>query len=175
MSAQDAFAVKLNSSGIPQWYTFMAGEGELGTGIAVDATDHVYVTGWSDGTWGTPVNERTGEGNFEGFAVKLDSSGNREWHTFFGGTGQDEPWDIAVDTSGNLYVSGHSKTNWGTPINPHAGGDWDAFAAKLDSSGVRQWHTFGAGSIGWAIAAAGGQNVYVTGVGGVAHPAMLRH
>jgi hypothetical protein len=115
--------------------------------------------------WGTPVNEHTGNGPEDGFAVKLDSSGEQEWHTFFGGAGQDEANAIAVDTSGNVYVSGHGTANWGTPINPHAGGDWDAFAVKLDSGGVRQWHTFMGESMGWDIAVDGGQNVYITGVG----------
>ena len=52
----------------------------------------------------------------------------------------------------------------GTPVNPPAG-PGGAFAAKLDSSGVRQWHTFipWAG-FGWGVAT--GRHVYVAGVGG---------
>jgi hypothetical protein len=163
---QNVFIVKLNSSGTVQWYTFLGEDGgELGTGIAVDASGHVYVSGWGDRTWGTPVIEHTGDGSQDGFAVKLDSGGNPEWHTFFGGAGQDEANAIAVDTSGNLFISGHSTASWGTPINPHSGGEWNAFVVKLDSSGVRQWHTF-MKDLGWDIAVDGGQNVYVTGVGG---------
>ncbi|MFZ2054567.1 MAG: FG-GAP-like repeat-containing protein [Candidatus Aminicenantales bacterium] len=166
---QNVFVVKLNSSGTVQWYTFIGADGgELGTGIGVDASGHVYVSGWGDRTWGTPVNDHTGDGSQDGFVAKLDSSGNPEWHTFFGGAGQDEANAIAVDTSGNLFISGHSTASWGTPINPHSGGEWDAFVVKLDSSGVRQWHTFMEG-LGWDIAVDGGQNVYVTGVGG-GHP-----
>ena len=174
---QNAWVVKLNSSGTPAWYTFLGGAGEEhGTGIAVDESGHVYVSGRSSGTWGTPVNEHTGDGAEDGFAARLDSSGNRQWHTFFGGEDVDETTDVAVDASGGVYVSGHSKANWGTPVTPHAGGDWDAFAVKLDGSGVRQWHTFigsESGDLGWAIAVDGSRNTYVTGVWGgppLSHP-----
>jgi hypothetical protein len=166
VSSQDAFAAKLNSSGIPQWSTFIAGDGaELGTGIAVDATGHVYVSGRSDGTWGTPINGHAGD--MDAFVAKLDSSGFRQWNTFMGSSASDGAWGIAVDGSGNVYVVGWSDANWGAPVNPHGGGGDEAFAAKLDSSGVPQWHTFtGAGSYGWDIAVDGGQNVYLTGGAG---------
>jgi hypothetical protein len=39
---------------------------------------------------------------------------------------------IAVDTSGNIYLTGMSKATWGTPVNPHPGGDgWSILVAKL--------------------------------------------
>ncbi len=162
----DAFVVKLNSSGNPQWHTFIGGQNnELGTGIAVDTTGHVYVSGRAAGTWGTPVNEHNGNGFEDGFAAKLDSSGNPEWHTFFGGAGTDEAYAIAVDASSNVHISGHSTTGWGVPIAAHSEGGWDGFVVKLDSSGIRQWLTFLGVSMGWDLAVAGGQNVYVTGVG----------
>ena len=46
-----------------------------------------------------------------------------------------------MDDSGNIYVVGRTESTWGTPIEPYSGGQ-DAFLAKLNSSGVRQWHTF---------------------------------
>lgn len=162
---QNVFVVKLNSIGTVQWYTFIGEDGEEGgTGIAVDASEHVYVSGRSSANWGMPVNEHTGNEYEDGFVMKLDSTGGQEWHTFFGGAGQDEACAIVVDASGNIFISGHSAANWGTPINPHSGGDWNAFVVKLDSSGVRRWHTFMGESMGWDIAVDGGQNVYLTGV-----------
>ena len=63
------------------------------------------------------------------------------WNTFLGSSSIDEGYSVATDNSGNLYVTGISDAGWGSPINPHPGGE-DAFVAKLDSSGVLQWHTF---------------------------------
>jgi hypothetical protein len=63
-------------------------------------------------------------------------------------------------------VTGESSTTWGSPVNNYAGGGSDAFAAKLDSSGTRLWHTFmGSGTVdfGRAIAVDAAGNVYVLG------------
>jgi uncharacterized repeat protein (TIGR02543 family) len=162
----DAFAVKLNSSGVRQWHTFLGGTGyDYGWAIAVDGSGNVYVSGRSDATWGTPVNA-FGGGTSDAFAAKLDSSGVRQWHTFLGGMGYDEGKAIAVDGSGNIYVSGHSDATWGTPVNAFGGGTQDGFAAKLNSSGIRQWHTFLGGmgnDQGYGIAVDGSGNVYVGG------------
>ena len=52
------------------------------------------------------------------------------WSTFMGGGGSDGGKGIAVDGSGNVYVTGYSSATWGAPIVGHSGND-DAFAAKL--------------------------------------------
>ena len=168
------FVAKFDSSGAEVWHAFFGGAAgtHLCTGVAVDASGHVYVSGRSSTNWGTPVNGHAGDGYEDGFVAKLDSSGIRQWHTFFGGEGTDMAWEIAVDTSGNTYATGNSAANWGTPINPHDGGFSDTFVVRLDSSGVRQWHTFIGAVYGWDIAVDGSQNVYVTGVSG-AHPGFV--
>ena len=74
-----------------------------------------------------------------GLPVQIDPT--LTWNTFLGGSGNDLGYGIAVDSSGNVYVAGTSNTSWGSPLQAFGGGV-DAFAAKLDSSGARQWHTF---------------------------------
>jgi hypothetical protein len=143
--ATDTFAVKLNSSGALVWNTFLGGSGtDWGYGIAADGNGNVYVAGWSDATWGSPVHTYTGD--YDAFAVKLNSSGALVWNTFLGGSGSDTAHDIAVDASGNAFVSGSSDAAWGSPVRAYTG-DFDAFAAKLDSSGALAWHTFLGGSL----------------------------
>ncbi len=163
----DVFAAKLNSSGVRLWNTFMGSTGtENGRAIAVDSLGNVYVAGNSPVTWGIPVNAFN-VGTIDAFAAKLDSSGVRLWNTFMGGGGTDQSFGIAVDGLGNVYVAGSSPVTWGTPVNSFGGGTNDAFAARLDSSGVRLWNTFLGGSgndNGNAIAVdAGGGSVYVAG------------
>ncbi len=41
----------------------------------------------------------------------------------------------------SIYIAGSSEASWGTPVHPFQG-DRDAFVAKLNSNGVRQWNTF---------------------------------
>jgi len=161
-----AFVAKLNSSGVEVWHAFLGSpEGEFDGcgGLGVDVSGNVYVVGRSSQSWGTPINGHSGDEDV--YVAKLNSNGFRQWNTFMGSSDTDGGWGIALDGSGNAYVSGSSKATWGMPVNPHGGGDSDAFAAKLDSNGVRQWHTFmGAVSLGWGIAVDAGQNVYLTGV-----------
>ena len=141
-AGNDAFAAKLSSSGVLQWYTFLGGNAfDYGRGIAIDGSSNVYVTGVSEDTWGDdPV--RAHAGGWDAFAAKLNISGELMWHTFLGSSGSDWGRGIAVDSSGNVYSIGDSDATWGDdPVRAHAGGK-DAFAAKLNSSGVLQWHTF---------------------------------
>jgi len=160
----DAFAAKLDTNGNLLWNTFMgSGSWDYGNGIAVDTGGNAYVTGYSQATWGTPVNAHTGSDN--AFAAKLDTNGNLLWNTFMGSGVGDFGNDIAVDAGGNVYVTGYSSATWGTPINMYAGGD-EVFATKLNTNGNLLWNTFmGSGSLeyGNGIAVDSNGNVYVAG------------
>ncbi len=97
------FAVGAYRSDLPlvidptlEWNTFLGGSGyDFGRAIAVDASGNVYVGGYSNVTWGSPVRAYTA--SFDAFAAKLDSSGNLVWNTFLGGSGSDVGEGIAVD------------------------------------------------------------------------------
>ncbi len=141
---QDCFVAKLNSSGVLQWNTFMGAAGDdHGKGIALDAAGNIYIGGYSNATWGTPVNPYAGED--ECFIAKLSSSGVLQWNTFLGSPGFDQPYDLAADPVGNAYICGWSSQTWGTPVNAPTGGP-DAFVAKVGSNGVRLWNTFMGGN-----------------------------
>jgi hypothetical protein len=163
----DAFVAKLSSSGALTWNTFLGGSGsDSGVGIAVDGSGNVYVAGYSYAAWGSPVRAYT-NGN-DAFAAKLDSAGSLTWNSFVGGSGEDIGYGIAMDGSGNVYVTGYSTATWGSPVRAYSSGH-DAFAAKLSSSGALTWNTFLGGSAwdeGYGIAVDGGGNIYVTGRSG---------
>ena len=160
----DMVVVKLNSSGAYQWHTFYgSGSYDWSYGIAVDTNGNVYVTGYSYATWGSPINPHSGDWDI--VVVKLDSSGAYQWHTFHGSSDSDCGYGIAVDTNGNVYVTGYSSATWGSPLNSHSG-NWDIVVVKLNSSGAYQWHTFHGSSNadgGYSIAVDTDGNVYVTG------------
>ena len=163
----DAFVAKLNNNGSLQWNTFLGGSNnDYGHGIAVDAGGNVYVTGDSDGSWGSPVRAHS-ESQFDkdAFVAKLNNNGSLQWNTFLGGSNNDYGHGIAVDAGGNVYVTGYSKDSWGSPVRAHSGSA-DAFVAKLNNNGSLQWNTFLGGSnndFGHDIAADAGGNAYVTG------------
>jgi hypothetical protein len=158
------FAAKLDPTGAVIWNTFLGGGFSIGRSVALDAMDNVYLTGHSGGTWGSPIRAFIG-GPYDAFAAKLDLNGSLIWNTFLGGGGADYGNSVAADPTGNVIVGGNSETDWGSPLQPYAGGI-AAFIAKLNSDGTLTWNTFlggGGNDSVEALALDGGGNIYVTG------------
>jgi hypothetical protein len=145
------------------WNTFLGGSGtDQSYGLALDGIGNVYVAGYSTSTWGSPV-AAYGGGGVDAFAAKLDSNGNLVWNTFLGGTGNDEAFKVALDGTGNAYLTGYSDAGWGSPVRAYSG-YYDVFVAKLDINGNLIWNTFlGSGGFGFDI----GRSVAVDGIGSV--------
>jgi hypothetical protein len=173
------FVLKLNSAGAYQWHTFYGGSANnsTATSIALDSNGNAHVAGYCTGTWFGASGEsplrayRTGGADV--CVIKLTSSGEYAWHTFYGSDINDWAYGIAVDGSSNVYVTGFGLAAWTgtptiTPINAFNGVNYDMFVLKLNSSGAHQWHTFHGSSnndYGYAIAVDNSSNVYVTGSG----------
>lgn len=160
--SSDIVVAKLSSSGELQWHTFLGGKGnDLGAGIALDASGSVFVTGYSDSTWGTPLNPFSGGNDI--VLAKLGSSGELQWHTFVGDEGDDRGAAVALDGNGNVYVTG------GEPFSSAWGGRGRMVVAKLNSSGTLQWSKILSGEYwcdhpyGESIAVNQKGKVYVTG------------
>jgi len=157
------------------WHTFygssITGDQEA-NGIAVDGSGNIYVAGLGNESWGSPVNPFAGGVDIA--VAKLSGAGVLQWNTFLGSiTGIDIGYGIAVDGSGNVYVTGYSTAAWDygtgtfkrTPVNDYAGG-YDIVVAKLDTTGAYQWHTFLGSTVddvANGIAVDGSGNVYVAG------------
>ena len=160
----DAFAAKLNSKGKLLWNTFMGGSDlDIGNNVTLDGNGNIYIVGDSYSTWGSPVKEFGGW--CAAFAVKLDPNGVKQWNTFLSSTDLVYGIDLAVDNSGNVYITGESEFEWGKPLNPFAG-EGDVYVAKLNSNGVLKWNTFlGGVDVDWGggIALDKNGNIYITG------------
>lgn len=142
----DAFVAWLDSSGQLLIAKTLGGSGfDAGRGIAVDPSGNVYVTGETNST-NFPVlgafKSTYGGGNADVFVAEFDSSGTLLFSTYLGGSGTDTAsiggTPIAVDTAGNIYVTG-STTSTDFPgvnassIQPTNAGGGDAFIAKLSA------------------------------------------
>ena len=143
--ANDAFITKLSSAGDALTYsTFLGGRGgdEIEyDGIAVDASGNAYVAGRTGSNDFPTKNAYQGtyKGAHDAFITKLSSSGDTlSYSTYLGGTGSDYGYGIAIDTSGNAYVTGYTASDDFPTNNPSQSafaGATDAFITKLSSSG----------------------------------------
>lgn len=127
----DAFAAKYDTgTGDFAWYHQINSTGatpyEGAYGVAVDGSGNVYVTGYTSGVLGS-----SSAGGDDVFVRKYDSSGNVLWTAQLGGAGDDYGQSVAVDGSGNVYVSGSTGGSDTT--------DGAAVLYKLDSSGAILW------------------------------------
>ncbi|MBF0554631.1 MAG: SBBP repeat-containing protein, partial [Nitrospirae bacterium] len=116
----NAFITKLNPGGTALVYsTFLGGSGvqyidmtmgDSATGIAVDSSGNAYVTGSTYSTdfpVTTGAYQTTKKGSSNAFIAKLNSTGAAlTYSTYLGGSGGDSSAGIAVDSSGNAYVTG---------------------------------------------------------------------
>jgi len=147
ISGRDAFVAKLNSNGSLVWNTFLGGSGnDYGYSLDLDSDSNIYITGNSNATWGSPVNNYSASNDV--LVAKLDSSGNLVWNTFLGGSESDNGYGLDLDSDSNIYITGYSNATWGSPIEPFNGGLNDYVVAKVNSTGNLIWNTFLGGSLG---------------------------
>ena len=162
---------------VRQWGTYYGGtSNEIGYSCATDASGNIYLSGYTRSTSGiatTGAHQTTyGGGLNDAFLVKFNSSGVRQWGTYYGGTGNDFGWSCATDTSGNIYLSGQTPSTSGIATTgayqtTFGGATEDAFLVKFNSSGVRQWGTYYGGTgqdYGLSCATDTSGNIYLAGI-----------
>ena len=169
----NAFFIKFDASGNYIWSTYYGGSlSDIGLGLATDKNSNIIMASTScsadfpvsPGAYQTVNNGPTGFGHGSGdiVLVKMDSSGNRLWATFYGYTGQDAAQAVTTDDSMNIYFTG-STYYGGFPTTNGAyqsSGDYNgsALAAKFSPGGIPVWSTLLSGT------ATGGHWCYAMGV-----------
>ena len=148
ISVSEYATIKYNNSGEQQWVARYngPGNGSEATGIGIDGSDNVYVTGGS-----------LGSDDISDYAtIKYNSTGQQQWASRYRAPDSigDFATAIAVSSSGNVYVTGQSSGDYGT--------------IKYNSLGQEQWVERYNGPQGFddyarAIALDRRENVYVTG------------
>ena len=155
----DNFVTKLNSSGNALVYsTYLGGSGaDYGTGLAVDSFGSAYVSGPTESTNFPTVNAfqpgHAGGRLVDISVTKLSPSGSGLiYSSYLGGTGDEYEYDgIAVDFSGNAYVTGSTNSLDFPLVNPLSGGfngRGDAFIVKIGNSSATYFPQVAVGG-GW--------------------------
>lgn len=174
----DAFVAKLNSTGSTLTYaTYLGGSNtDYANAIAIDNTGNAYVAGQTASAgWATVgAYDTSFNGGTDAFVAKLTSSGAvLSYATYLGGSSDDSANGIAVDSSGNAYVTGAtSSAGWATlaAYDTTQNGGSDAFAAKLSATGAAlTYATYVGGTgddFGLGIAIDNTGSAYITGYTG---------
>ena len=136
----------------PTWYRTWDFDQEWSEGVAVDSTGNIYLVGCVYNM--SSMYKML----YDMVLVKYDSSGVQQWNRTWGGSGVDEGYGVAVDSSDNVYLAG-STSSFGE-------GSSDMVLMKYDGSGVQQWNcTWGGGSSdeSYGVAVDSSDNVYLVG------------
>jgi len=124
----DGFVTKLNATGTALVYsTFLGGNmGDASNSIAVDSVGNAYVAGttgsWSNFPTTVGAFQTSHHGEADAFVSKLNPRGSALlYSTLVGGDGYDGATGVAIDSSGNAYLTGFSNS-WDFPtVNPLQG------------------------------------------------------
>ncbi len=179
---QDAFVTKLNPSGNALVYSTylggsggMAGSAETGNAIAVDSSGAAYVAGATSSS-NFPVTagalQPTNLGGGDAFVSKLNPAGSAlAYSTYLGGGSVDCATGIAVDFTGNAYITGYTASYDFLNLRGMQSGNagpYDAFLTKLNAAGTGlMWSTYLGGSASdaaYAVAVDSLSNAYVAGL-----------
>jgi hypothetical protein len=190
----DAFVAKVKADGTGLVYAGYIGSGfdfsapgsgqTFGTDIAVDSTGSIYVTGFTSAgsnpafpvAIGPDLTYNGGPTTspWDAFVAKVKADGTGLVYCgFIGGDQQDYGTGVAVDKSGNAYVTGYTNSTEATfpvltgPDLTYNGDYWDAFVTKVkpDGSGLLYSGYIGGndGDTGDDIVVDAGGNAYITG------------
>lgn len=159
----DIFISKFNPNGTLAYSTFLGGSGfDEAFSIAVDSMGAAYIAGYNSGGNFPMIGASykvTNSGGIDTIVAKLNPSGSLVYSTYLGGTGADLGQEIAVDSTGSMYIVGsttsydfptaapfQSHLNLNTDLNDPFP-PLDGFVTKINSSGSLVYSTYLGGTI----------------------------
>jgi hypothetical protein len=174
---EDIFLTKFDPDGNYLYTKTIGGtSNDSGQSVAVDSSGNVYITGFFRETVvfdpETGTDSITSKGEEDIFLTKFDSDGNYLYTKTMGGTSNDFGQSVAVDGSGNVFITGYFSSNnadfniGGTADTHTPKGLEDIFLTKINADGSYGYTRTMGGTDhdeGQSVAVDGSDNVYITG------------
>jgi hypothetical protein len=102
--------------------------------ISISSDGSVYVVGYTDSEFHD--QSITNDRFVDGFIIKYDPTGNREWTKFLGGSSHDDIEGVVVSQDGSIYVTGDTNEGILGTGDAHQGA---AHLSKYNSDGTKEW------------------------------------
>jgi len=174
----DVFVVEMNPTGTALLYSVVIGTGsneDIVGGIAVDTSGNAYITGHTNSA-NFPITPTAPQrsipaGSINAFVTEVNMTGTALlYSTYLGGSGSFAGNGIAVDRSGNAYVTGTATQSLTPPytlfplVNPILSSPSAGFLTEIDAAGTAfTYSTFLGAGIGYGVAVDSTGDAYVTG------------
>ena len=168
----DGYLVKYSSDGAFEWATYLGGTlPDACRACAVSSNQKVHIAGWTFSQNNIFYNghQQSHGGDSDAFFAQYNSTGEKNWSTYFGGAGGEGIYDCAADLFGNVYVAGASYSS----NNVNLDGFQNSFIgengmlAKFSDSGNLLWGTLHGGI---SVCLDGQGSLYFSGTTGYATP-----
>lgn len=137
---QDAFLAYFTSSAIIRWSTYFGGTSlDYGEDVCLDQYRNIVIAGGTFSTNGIASdlsNQPSIGGDYDGYAAKFLTNGQRLWGTYFGNALYDYAFGVACNASGEMVLGGHTTSTSGiatagAPQTTYGGGVYDGFITKF--------------------------------------------
>ena len=137
----DYWVVRINSNGVKVWDKRFGGSGNdnlMALGSTGTSTGNFFIAGYS--TSGIDGDKsQASQGGKDYWMLKVNSSGTKIWDKRFGGSSEDELGSIIMAADGGYLLSGRSISSKSGDKSQVSFGNYDYWALKLSSTGIKQW------------------------------------
>ena len=142
------YLIKYNSGGTIQWANAISADYSYAYGSTTDSSGNVYLSGYyrsngSSSSLGNSVFLPSTASQHNPFVIKYNTSGTAQWAKTIATTTNSNANDVALDSSGNVYLTGYYRSTSSIALG---GGQYltsaannSIFLVKYNSSGTAQW------------------------------------